>query len=132
MWVWLFYSSSPIWFDNVSIGDTFVGNQETNLGREVEAQVAAAREVVLDQERHLAGQADLHLVGQGGGLAEVDQVLERKGQGNGLRQLNVDVVLGLVDGGVASQRDGAVANVAVARELDAVLGGLDADCPGEK
>jgi hypothetical protein len=102
--------------------------RNTDLWCKVEAQVAATREVVLNQERHLTGEADLDLSGQGSSLAEVDQILERKGQGHGLRQLNVDIQLGLVDVGVASQSDGAVTNVTVARELDAVLGSLNADC----
>lgn len=100
----------------------------THLGGQVEAKVAAARQVVLNQQRHLARQADLDLVGQGRRLAKVDQVLERKGERHGLRQLNVDVELGLLDVGVAAQRHRAVADVAVARELDAVLGRLNVDC----
>lgn len=79
--------------------------RKTNLWCKVETQVAATGEVVLDQERHLAGEADLDLVRQGSGLAEVDQVLEGEGQRNGLRQLNVDVQIGLVNVGVASQSD---------------------------
>jgi hypothetical protein len=79
--------------------------RKTNLWCEVESQVAATGEGVLNQERHLAGEADLDLVRQGSGLAEVDQVLEREGQRNGLGQLNVDVQIGLVNVGVASQSD---------------------------
>lgn len=99
----------------------------THLGSQVEAEVAAARQVVLDKQRHLARQANLDLAGQTSSLAKVDEVLERESQRDGLRQLNVDVEVRLLDVGVAAQRDGAVANVTVARELDAVLGSLDAD-----
>lgn len=101
--------------------------EKTNLWCKVEAQVAAAGEVVLDQERHLAGEADLDLGRQGSGLAEVDQVLEGKGQRHGLCQLDVDIVLGLFNGGVASQSDGAITNVTVAGEFDTILGSLNAN-----
>lgn len=79
--------------------------RKTDLWCQVETQVTATREVVLNQERHLAGEADLDLARQGSGLAEVDQVLEGEGQRNGLRQLNIDVQIGLVNVGVASQSD---------------------------
>lgn len=79
--------------------------RKTDLWCKVETQVTATREVVLNQERHLAGEADLDLARQGSGLAEVDQVLEGEGQRNGLRQLNIDVQIGLVNVGVASQSD---------------------------
>ena len=48
----------------------------TNLGREVEPQVAVVRQTVLNKQRNLAGQAQLDVVGQPAGLAEVDEVLE--------------------------------------------------------
>lgn len=95
------------------------------LWREIEPQVAAAGDVVLHQQRNLVGKADLDGVGEGRGLAEVDEVLEGEGQGDGLGELNVDVLLGLVDVGVAPERDGAVADVSRARELDTVLAGVD-------
>lgn len=79
--------------------------RRTNLWCKVETQVAATREVVLNQERHLAGEADLDLARQSSSLAEVDQVFEREGQRNGLRQLNVDIQIRLVNVGVASQSD---------------------------
>lgn len=79
--------------------------RRTDLWCKVETQVAATGEVVLNQERHLAGEADLDLARQGSSLAEVDQVLERESQRNGLRQLNVDIQIGLVNVGVASQSD---------------------------
>lgn len=100
----------------------------TYLGSKVEAQVAATREVVLDEQRYLVGQADLDLGGQGSGLAKVDKVLEGEGQGHGLSKLNIDIHLRLLNVGVAAESDGTVTNVTVGGELDAVLGGLDADC----
>lgn len=99
----------------------------TNLWCQVESQIASASQTVLDQEGHLVRQADLDSVGQGLGFAEVDEILEREGQGNGLGELNLDVVLLLLDVLVAAQGDRAVSNVAVGGELDAVLGCLNGD-----
>lgn len=100
----------------------------TCLGRKVEAQKTAPGQAVLHQQRHLVGEADLDLVGEHGGLAEVDEILEGESQVDGLGQLNVDVELGLVDVGVAAQGDGAIADVAQARELDPVFARLDGNC----
>jgi hypothetical protein len=90
--------------------------------------VAVAREVELDQQRHLVGQANLDLGRQRGRLAEVGQVLEREGQRDGLAELDLDALVGLVEIGVLPERDGSVADVALARELDAVLVRIDSDC----
>lgn len=100
---------------------------ETYLGGEVEAEVTASREVVLNQQRNLVGEADLDLGGESGGLAEVDEVLEGEGQGDGLGELNVDVELGLVHVGVAAEGDGTITDITVGGELDTVLGGLNAN-----
>lgn len=97
------------------------------LRGQVEPQIAAASQVVLHKQRDLVAKADLDLVGEGRGLAEVDKILEREGQRHGLAQLNLDVLLGLLDVGVAAQRDGPVADVALAREFDAVLARLNGD-----
>ena len=99
----------------------------THLWREVEAQVAATRQVVLNQQGHFTRKADLNLIGQSSSLAEVDQVFERECKGNGLCQFNFDIEVRLLNVGVASESDGAVTNVAIARKLDTVLGGLDTD-----
>lgn len=104
------------------------GEIDTHLRGQVEAQVAGALHSILDQERHLVGQADLDLFRQRRGLAEVDQVLEGEGQGHGLAQLNLDVLLRLVDVLMAAQSHRAVANVTCAGELDTVLARLDRDC----
>lgn len=127
MQVLLLIANLQLWLALKFRSNLSITRNVTHLGREVEAQVAATRQVVLDQQGHLAGQADLDLVGQSGSLAEVDQVLERECQGNGLRQLNLDVEVGLLDVGVASESNSTVTNIAVARELDTVLGGFDAD-----
>lgn len=81
----------------------------------------AASEAVLDAKRHFLGQAQGDLVRQSGGLAEVDQVLEREGQSNRLAKLNGNVLLWLVDVGVLADGDGTVSNVTRAGELDAFL-----------
>ena len=99
----------------------------TNLWCQVESQIAGASQTVLDQQGDLVRQADLDSVGQGLGFAKVDEVLEREGQGYGLGELNLNVVLLLLDVLVAAQSDRAVSNVSVGRELDAVLGCLNGD-----
>lgn len=104
------------------------GGREAHLRGQVEAQVAVALDHVLNQQGDLVGQADLDRLRQGRGLAEVDQVLEGEGQGHGLAQLNLDVLLRLLDILVAAQSHGTVANVAGAGELDAVLARLDRNC----
>jgi hypothetical protein len=75
----------------------------TDLGRKVEPQVAVLRQGVLDKQGHLAGQAELDAVGQAAGLAEVDEVLQREGEGDGLAEVDGDVLAGLFDVGVLSQ-----------------------------
>ena len=102
--------------------------EETYLRREIEPQIAVVGELVLNQQRHLITQAQLHLVREAASLAEVDEVLEGEREGDGLAELDVDVLRLVLDVGVRAQRDGAVADVAAACKLDAVLGGLDGDC----
>jgi hypothetical protein len=100
----------------------------TYLWREVETQITASRQGVLDQQGHLVGEADLDLGRQRRGLAEVDEVLEGEGERDGLAELDLDRLVRLLDARVLPQRDGPVADVALARELDAVLAGVDGDC----
>jgi hypothetical protein len=97
------------------------------LWRQIESEVAATGEVVLHEEGNLGGQADLDLVGESRGLAEVDQVLEGEGQRDRLAQLDVNVQLGLLYVGVASEGDGTVADISSAGKLDAILAGIDSD-----
>lgn len=98
----------------------------TYLGGQVEPQVAAAQ-TVLNQEGHLLRQVQGYGGGQVGGLAEVDKVLKREGQGDRFRQRDGSVLLGLVDVGVLADGDRAVTNVTLARELDTLLRGLNND-----
>lgn len=79
--------------------------QETHLGREVEPQIAVARKAVLDEQRDLAGQAELDIVGQPAGLAEVDKVLQGEGEGDGFAKVNLDVLARLLNVGVLPQLD---------------------------
>jgi hypothetical protein len=98
----------------------------TYLGGEVEAQVTTAKRI-LNQERNLLGQVQPYGAGQVGGLAEVDEVLEGEGQGDGLGEVNGNVLLGLLDVGVLADGNGAVTDVTRAGELDTFLAGLDDD-----
>jgi hypothetical protein len=100
----------------------------TCLRGEVEAQVAGACNLVLNQEWHFVGEADLDLVRKTDRLAEVDEVLEGESERDGLCQLNGDVVIRLVEVGVGAQHDRAVTNVTTACKLNTVLGSLDDDC----
>jgi hypothetical protein len=121
------YSSSPIctpWLTHIPRRVTWC----PYLWRKVEAQITAARQAVLDQQGHFVGEADLDRVGQGRGLAEVDKVLEGEGERDGLAELDLDRLARLLDARVLPQGDGAVADVALARELDAVLARVDGDC----
>ncbi len=87
---------------------------------------------ILNKQRHLLGQVQPYGGGQVRGLAEVDEVLEGEGQGDGLGEINANVLLGLLDIGVLANGDGAVTNVTGAGELDTLLAGLDDDCRGRK
>lgn len=87
---------------------------------------------ILNKQRHLLGQVQPYEGGQVGGLAEVDEVLEGEGQGDGFGEVNANVLLGLLDIGVLANGDRAVTNVTGAGELDTLLAGLDDDCWGRK
>lgn len=54
------------------------------LGGEVESEVAVVCERVLDHERHISRKAQLDSAGKTASLAEVDKVLEREGERDGL------------------------------------------------
>lgn len=100
----------------------------TYLWCEVEPQIAVVGKPILDKKRNLSRQAKLDAAGQTRSLAEVDKVLERKGQGNWLGKLNLDVGLWLVDVGVRAKSDGSRSNVTIASKLDAFFCALDRDC----
>lgn len=56
----------------------------TYLGGEVESEVAVVCERVLDHERHIGRKAQLDSARKTASLAEVDKVLEREGERDGL------------------------------------------------
>jgi len=97
------------------------------LGREIEPQITAASQCVLNQEGHFVRQAKLNTVGERRCLAEVDKVLEGEGKGDGLAELDLNSLRRLLYIGMLAQGHGSVANVALGRELDAVLACLDGD-----
>jgi hypothetical protein len=101
-------------------------NIVTYLGSEVESQVTASK-TVLNKQGHLLGQVQLYRAGQVGRFAEVDEVLEGEGQGDGFGERDGNVLVGLVDVGVLADGNGAVTNVTGAREFDTLLAGLDDD-----
>jgi hypothetical protein len=98
------------------------------LRGQVEPEIAVVSKAVLDEQRDLVAEAELHLTAETRGFAEVDEVLEREGQGDGLGKTDLDVLLGVLDVGVLAQGDGAVANVTSAGKLYALLCALDGDC----
>lgn len=102
--------------------------ERSHLWRQVEPQVTHTLHGVFHQQGHLVGQANLDLIRQRRGLAEVDQVFERERQGYRLAQLNLNVFLRLINILVAAQSHGAIANVASACKLYAVLGRIDGNC----
>lgn len=97
----------------------------TNLGCQVEAQVTSACYEILHQERHFVREADLDSVRERLRLAEVDKVFQGEGERDGLGQLDVDIQVLLIGILVVSQGDGTIANIAGARELNTILGGLN-------
>ena len=68
------------------------------------------------------------MVAEATGLTEIRQVLEGEGECDRLGKVDFDVVLWLVDVRVRSKRHGAVPNVAIAFERDAILCAFDGDC----
>lgn len=98
-----------------------------DLGGEVESEVAVVCQRVLDHERHIGRKAQLDSARKTTSLAEVDQVLEREGERDGLRELDVDVQVFLVYVGVLAESDGSRTDVAGAAELDALFCALDVD-----
>jgi hypothetical protein len=101
------------------------GVGEAYLGREVEPQIAVVLQAILDKQGNLARKAQLDGVGQTASLAEVDQVLEGEGEGDGLSEVNLNVLALLVYVGVLSELNGPGADVTLAAELDTLLGALN-------
>ena len=63
-------------------------------------------------------------------VAALQKVLERECEGDSLAQFNLDLLLGLLEVGVAAESHRAVTNITVASKLDTVLGSLDHNCWG--
>lgn len=99
----------------------------TCLRSQVEPQVTASGQVILNQEGYLIGQAELDSFGKSRSLAEVDEVFKGEGQRDGFGELDFDVQFRLLDVVVASESDSTIANIACAGELDTILGRLDGD-----
>ena len=100
----------------------------TYLRGQVEPEIAVVGKAVLDEQGDLVAEAELHLTAEAGGFAEVDEVLEREGQGDGLGKADLDVLLCVLDVGVLAKGDGAVTDVTSAGKLYALLCALDGDC----
>ncbi len=71
-----------------------------NLRRQVELNRPQLPDLVLHHDGQVLGEAELHLGGEGGGLAEVGQVAQREGEGDGLLQVDDGLVLLLLGRGV--------------------------------
>ena len=106
--------------------DQKVGNL-AYLGGKVESEVAVVCQRVLDHEGHIGRKAQLDSARKTTSLAEVDEVLERESERHGLRQLDINVQVFLVDVGVLAEGDGSRTDVASAAELDALFCALDVD-----
>lgn len=117
------YSSSPI-YGKLVIEYTSVLLGKTYLRSKVESQVTASQ-AILNEKRHLLRQTEGHRGRQICSLAEVDEVLEGESKSDGFGERNRDVLLGLFDVRVLADGHGAAANVTLAGELDAFLGGLN-------
>ena len=99
----------------------------TYLRSQVESQVTASSQVILNQERNFIGQAKLDSLGKSRSLAEVDQVFKGEGQRDWFGELNFDIEFWLLDIIVAAKSDGTIANVTRAGELDTIFRCLDRD-----
>jgi len=98
------------------------------LRGQVEPEITVVGQAVLDKQRNLIAEAELHLSAETGGFAKVDEILEREGQGDGLGKANLDILFGILDVSVLAEGDRAVANVTGASKLYALLCALDGDC----
>lgn len=87
----------------------------------------ATTQPILNKQRYLLRQTQRHRGGQISRLAEVDEVFQGEGKGNGLGEGNRDILLGLFDVGVLTDGHRAAANVTLAGELNAFLGSLNDD-----
>lgn len=102
-------------------------NNQAYLGSEVESQVTASQSILNEQGDFLR-QTERHRRRQICSLAEVDEIFQGEGESDGFGEGNRNVLFGLFDVGVLANVDGAAADIALAGELDAFLGGLNDDC----
>lgn len=65
--------------------------------------MAVILETVLDKQRDFVAQTQLDLRAQACRLAEVDEVFQRKRQGDWLGQMNLDILAVVIDIGVLSE-----------------------------
>jgi hypothetical protein len=96
------YSSSPIC--RFRQHQTFVAllMQGTYLRGQVESKITATSQSVLNQQRNLVGEAELHGLGKTRSLAEIDEVFKGECQGDRFCEFDFDVHFWLVDVCVAS------------------------------
>lgn len=107
---------------------------EAYLGSKEESQVtatstaAASSETILNLQRNFLRKTKLYLARQSSGLTEVDEILEREGESDGLGELDRHVFAGILDVGVLADGHRTVTNVSLAGEFDALFCSLDDDC----
>ena len=65
----------------------------TYLGSKEEPEVTATIQTVLDEKGNFLREAETDVARQGLGLAEVEEILDRESQGDGLGQVDGHVVL---------------------------------------
>lgn len=97
------------------------------LRGQVEPEIAVVGKAVLDEKGDLVAEAELDLTTEAGSFAEVDKVLERESEGDGLGKADLDVPCFVVDVGVLTKSDGTVADITSAAKLDALLRTFNGD-----
>jgi hypothetical protein len=75
---------------------------KTYLWGQVESEITASSELILNQQRNLIGEAELDRLGQTSSFAEVDKVFQGECERDGFGEFDIDVELGLVYIGVAA------------------------------
>lgn len=83
----------------VSYPHLIVENVTTYLRGEVESQVTASKSV-FDHQGHLLRKTESNMARQICSLAEVDEVFQGEGEGNGLGEVNGNVLIGVLNIGV--------------------------------
>jgi hypothetical protein len=119
------YSSSPIYEVQRQYFVDIEALITAYLWCEVEPQEAVVAQAVFHQKRDLVAEAELHRLAESTSLAEVGEVFEGEGKGDGLGEVDLHVLVFILDVGVLAECYGAVTDVAVALEADAVLCAFD-------